>query len=90
MGDTIETVFRTIISVNQLSIYGAVSDLCDEYSSCQARTERLVVAEQSEPASLLMTTPTHLIELLSQKIDCKKHRTSGNALTTGPSDQNLY
>ena len=26
-GRTIETVFRTIISVNQLSIYGAVSDL---------------------------------------------------------------
>ena len=26
-GGTIETVFRTIISVNQLSIYGAVSDL---------------------------------------------------------------
>ena len=25
--DTIQTVFRTIISVNQLSIYGAVSDL---------------------------------------------------------------
>ena len=37
-GDTIETVFRTIISVNQLSIYGAVSDLCEEYSSCQTRT----------------------------------------------------
>ena len=30
-GETIETVFRTIISVNQLSIYGAVLDLCDEY-----------------------------------------------------------
>ena len=26
---TIETVFRTIISVNQLSIYGAVSKLCE-------------------------------------------------------------
>ena len=26
---TIETVFRTIIGVNQLSIYGAVSDLCE-------------------------------------------------------------
>ena len=37
-GDTIETVFRTIISVNQLSIFGAVSDLCEEYSSCQTRT----------------------------------------------------
>ena len=33
-GDTIETDFRTIISVNQLSIYGAVSDVCDEYSAC--------------------------------------------------------
>ena len=61
-GDTVETVFRTVISVNQLSIYGAVSDLCDEYSSCQTRTGRLVLAEQSdplfEPASLLMKTPT--------------------------------
>ena len=27
---TIETVFRTIISVNQLSIYGAVSNFCEE------------------------------------------------------------
>ena len=27
---TIETVFRTIISVNQFCIYGAVSDLCEE------------------------------------------------------------
>ena len=38
--DAIETVFRTLISVNQLSIYGAVSDLCEEYSACQTRTER--------------------------------------------------
>ena len=59
---TIETVVRTIISVNQLSIYGAVSDLCDECKSCHVRTVRLVLAEQSdplfEPASLLMKTPT--------------------------------
>ena len=39
-GDTIETVFRTIISVNQLSIHGAVSELCEEYSICQTRTVR--------------------------------------------------
>ena len=31
--DTIELVFRIIVSVNQLSIYGAVSDLCEEYES---------------------------------------------------------
>ena len=59
--ETIETVFRTVISVNQLSLYGAVSDLCEEYKACHVRTGRLVVAGQSdplfEPASLLMTTP---------------------------------
>ena len=61
-GKTFETVFRTIISENQLSIYGAVSDVCDEYKACQARAGRPVLAEQSdplfEPASLLMKTPT--------------------------------
>ena len=50
-GNTIETVFRSIISVNQLSNYGAVPDLCEEYSSCRTRTGRLVVAEESEPFS---------------------------------------
>ena len=58
---TIETVFRTIISVKQLSIYGAVSDLCEEYKSCQARTGTLVLAEQSDPSFVptrsLMKTP---------------------------------
>ena len=44
-GDTIETVFRTIISFNQLSLYGAVSDLCEEYCTCQTSTERPVLAE---------------------------------------------
>ena len=60
-------LFRTIISVNQLSIYGAVSDLCEEYSTCQTRTGRLVVAEQSDPlfapADLLIMTPRPSIEI---------------------------
>ena len=51
--DTIETVFRTTISVNQLSIYGAVSDLCDEYRTCQARTGRPVLAGQSDPLLIM-------------------------------------
>ena len=66
-GRTIETVFRTIISVNQLSLHGAVSDLCGEYSSCQARTERPVLTGQSdplfEPARVLMTTPSPSTEI---------------------------
>ena len=46
---TIETVFRETISVNQLSIYGAASDLCEECQSCHDRTERPVVERQSDP-----------------------------------------
>ena len=62
-GETIETVFRTIISVIQLSIYGAVSDLCDEYSACQTRAGRPVLAGQSDPlfvpkSSLMKNTYT--------------------------------
>ena len=38
--------FRTIISVNQLSIYGAVAEKCEEYESCHDRTERPVVKGQ--------------------------------------------
>ena len=29
--DTVDTVYRIILSVNQLSIYGAVAAICDEY-----------------------------------------------------------
>ena len=77
-GDTIETVFRTIISVNQLSIYGAVSDLRDEYRICQARTGRPVLAGQSdplfEPASLLMTIPTPPTEDPAQEDPLQKYQ----------------
>ena len=37
---TIETVFRTIASVNQLSLYGAVAEMCEEYESYHDRTGR--------------------------------------------------
>ena len=59
-GDTIETLFSTISSVNQLSIHGAVSDLCEEYKACQARTERLVLAEQSDPLFEPSVMKTHI------------------------------
>ena len=77
-GDTIESVFRTIISVNQLSIYGAVSDVCEEYSTCQTRTERPVLAEQSDPlfapANLLIMTPTPSIEIPAQENLLQKYK----------------
>ena len=33
--DTVDTIYRIILSVNQLSVYGAVAAICDEYASHQ-------------------------------------------------------
>ena len=58
-GDTVETVFRSIVSVHQLSIHGAVPDVCDEYSACQARP--VLTGQRDllwELARLLVTTLT--------------------------------
>ena len=72
---TIETVFRTIIFGNQLSIYGGVSDLCEEYKSCHVRTGRFVLVGQSDPlfvpTSSLMKTPKPRPMILRKKIYCK-------------------
>ena len=77
-GGTIETVFRTIISVNQLSFHGAVSDLCEEYKACHVRTERPVMAGQSDPlfvpTSLVMTTPTPATEVPAQEDLLQKYQ----------------
>ena len=45
--ETILTVFRTIISVNQLSLYGAVVEKCEEYETFHDRTGQPVVGGQS-------------------------------------------
>ena len=39
--ETIETFFRTIVSANQLSLCGAVANMCEEYESHQDRSGRL-------------------------------------------------
>ena len=70
-GRTIETVFRTLISVNQPSIYGAVSALCEEYQAYHFRTGRPVLAGQSDALfvsiSSLMKTPTPSTDDPAQK-----------------------
>ena len=45
--ETIETVCRTITSVHQLSLYGAVTEMCEEYESFHDRTVKPVVGGQS-------------------------------------------
>ena len=45
--DSFWTVIRTIISVNQLSLYGAVAEMCEEYETFHDRTGQPVVGGQS-------------------------------------------
>ena len=40
---TIETIFRIIISANQLSLYGAVANMCEEFETHQDRSGELDV-----------------------------------------------
>ena len=37
---TIETIFRIIVSANQLNLYGAVAEICEEYESLHDRSGR--------------------------------------------------
>ena len=36
--ETIEAIFRIIVSANQRSLYGAVADMCEEYESFHQRS----------------------------------------------------
>ena len=41
--DTIDTIYRIILSFNQLSVYGAVSAICDEYENHQDRAGEFII-----------------------------------------------
>ena len=43
--ETVETIFRIIVSANQFSLYGAVAEICEEYETLHERTERPVVMD---------------------------------------------
>ena len=68
--ETITTVVRTITSVNKLSLYWAVAEMCEEYKACHVTTERPVLAGQSDPLFVptsVMKTPTPLTDDLVQE-----------------------
>ena len=59
--ETIETIFRIIVSANQLSLYGAVAEMCEEYESLHERTGRPVVMEQSSSSLVLSVIKTEVL-----------------------------
>ena len=78
MGIRLKLFFAHLISVIQLSINGAVSDVCEEYTTCQTSTGRPVLAEQSDqlfaPANLLIMTPRPSIEIPAQENLLQKNK----------------
>ena len=58
--ETIETIFRIIVYANQLSLYGAVAEICEEYESLHKRTERPAVMGQSCSSLVLSVIKTEV------------------------------
>ena len=58
--ETIETILRIIVSANQLSLYGAVAEICEEYESLHERTVRPVVRGQSISTLVLSVIKTEV------------------------------
>ena len=71
---TIDTIFRIILSVNQLSVYGAVAALCEEFESFQDRSGQLdvlmgqsiVLSEIKAEVLLENDIPSHQNHLLQR------------------------
>ena len=55
--ENIELILRTIISANQLSIYGAVADWCKELSKASRATGKSVAIEESETMEIPSEIP---------------------------------
>ena len=54
-------LFRIFVSANQLSPYGAVAEICEEYESLHKRTERPIVMGQSSSSLLLSAIKTEVL-----------------------------
>ena len=73
---TIETIFRMIVSANQLSLYGAVANMCEEFESLHDRSGQLdvlmgqsiVLSEIKAEVSLDCADPTNE-DLLLQRYE---------------------
>ena len=59
--DTVDTIYRIILSVNQLSVYGAVAAICEEFEDDQDRTGQpvILVGQSIVLGEVKAETPVH-------------------------------
>ena len=58
--ETIETIFRIIVSANQLSLDGAVAEMCEEYEALRDRSGQPVVKGESSSSLVLSVIKTEM------------------------------
>ena len=61
--DTMKTVVRIVFAVNQLSLCGAIANMCEEFESFPDRKGRLVVMGQSSSSLVLSVIKTQEVLL---------------------------
>ena len=68
--DTVDTIYRIILSVNQLSVYGAVAAICEEFEDHQDTTGQLVilVGQSIVLGEVKAETPVHDEGLMNDQI----------------------
>ena len=80
--DTVDTIYRIILSVNQLSIYGAVAAFCDEYEGHPDSTGEPVILEgQSIVLGKIKAEAPAREELEDSKIILQKYFQQVNSLS---------
>ena len=80
--DTVDTIYRIILSVNQLSIYGAVAAICDEYEGHPDSTGEPVILEgQSIVLGKVKAEALAREELEDSKIILQKYFQQVNSLS---------
>ena len=67
---TVDTIYRIILSVNQLSVYGAVAAICDEYEGHQDSTGQpvILVGQSIVLGEIKAEVPAHDEELKDDQI----------------------
>ena len=58
--ETIETIFRIIVSANQLSLYGSDAEMCEEYETLHDRSGQPFVGGQSSSSHVLSVIKTEV------------------------------
>ena len=69
--DTITTVFFTISSVNQLSLHGAVAEMCEEYETFHDRTGQPIL-NVVENGQYFMTKDTGEFPQITNAVACRE------------------